>query len=144
MLTMRWLKKAWRDPFWFIVTLPFKLIYLILRWALSGPSGGDYVLKRSKSGKPQYEHREIAEEILGRRLEHWEVVHHINGRRDDNRPSNLCVMSRRNHDRYHAWYDWIRNNYGKYPRRATQLKKLREDFYGEILAEAKRKRTEAG
>ena len=143
---MRWVKKAWNDPFWFIITLPFKLIYLLLRWALTGSGGnsGDYVLKTSGSGKARYEHREIAEEVLGRRLQHWEVVHHINGRRDDNRPSNLCVMSRRNHDRYHAWYDWIRKNYGKYPRRATQLKKLRGEFNGEILSEVKRTRIVAG
>ncbi len=84
-------------------------------------------------GTDQYEHRLVAEEILERRLVFGEVVHHINGRRDDNRPENLCVMSRVNHDRYHAWYDWIHKTYGRYPKRQTQLKKLREDFNGILL-----------
>lgn len=99
-----------------------------------------YVVKKTDSGV-QYEHRQIAEEILGRRLLPGEVVHHINGKRADNRPSNLCVMSSRDHDRYHEWYDWIYKNYGNYPRRETQLKKLRESFNGIILEEFVSKRT---
>jgi hypothetical protein len=98
-----------------------------------------YVLRRSKSGHDQYEHREIAEEILGRHLEAWEVVHHINGRRNDNRPSNLCVMDYRDHDLYHQWYDWIFKTYGNYPRRKTQLQKLRESFSGKLLADFENK-----
>ena len=142
---MRWLKKAYRDPVWFIITLPFKLIYLFLRWLASDnvPTKGDYVSRKSLSGKIQYEHRLIAEQVLGRRLHRWEVVHHINGRRDDNRPSNLCVMSHQDHESYHKWYD--RTRYlGRYPRRATQLKKLRESFNGILLADFKNKRTRTG
>lgn len=92
-----------------------------------------YVLRKSASGRDRYEHRLIAELILDRRLEKWEVVHHINGRRTDNRLKNLCVMDRRDHDRYHEWYDWIYRSYGNYPRRETQLRKLREDFKGVLL-----------
>jgi hypothetical protein len=75
---------------------------------------------------------------LGRRLEVGEVVHHINGKRYDNSPGNLCVMSSYNHDRYHAWFDWVHKNYGVYPRRDTQLKKLRESFNGRILSDFQR------
>ncbi len=39
-----------------------------------------------------YEHRLVAEEKLGRRLERGEIPHHINGNRQDNRPENIQVM----------------------------------------------------
>lgn len=92
-----------------------------------------YVEIRSPSGKIHFEHRRVAAAVLGRALSKNEVVHHINGKRDDNRPANLCVMDRREHDRYHGWYDWIHEKYGNYPRRETQLRKLREDFGGQLL-----------
>lgn len=46
-----------------------------------------------------YEHRLVAEETLGRRLRSDEHVHHRNGRRWDNRPENLEVMSASEHAR---------------------------------------------
>lgn len=44
-----------------------------------------------------YEHRVIAEQVIGRRLEKDEIVHHKNGKRWDNRPENLEVMDKREH-----------------------------------------------
>jgi hypothetical protein len=93
----------------------------------------EYIQTNSQRNK--FEHREVAESILGRKLLPGEVVHHINGKKYDNRPKNLCVMSSRDHERYHAWYDWIHATYGVYPRRETQLKKLREAFKGRILSD---------
>lgn len=58
----------------------------------------------------------------------------MNGIRHDNRPGNLCVMSAHNHRRFHAWYAWVRDQ-GTFPRRSTQLRKLREDFEGTILSD---------
>ncbi|MEQ1666585.1 MAG: HNH endonuclease [Bdellovibrionales bacterium] len=73
----------------------------------------EYVQTNSEHNK--FEHREVAESILGRKLLPGEVVHHINGKKYDNGPKNLCVMSSRDHDRYHACYDWIHTTYDLAP-----------------------------
>ncbi|HEY8279561.1 MAG TPA: HNH endonuclease signature motif containing protein [Bdellovibrionota bacterium] len=129
----------------FAFTLIFFLGIFTVLFLRKFPSGkritaDGYVLKASAAGQDQYEHRQIAEKILGRPLSSREVVHHINGRRSDNRPQNLCVMDRVEHDRYHGWYDWIYETYGNYPRRETQLKKLREDFGGLLLGDIRKRR----
>lgn len=48
------------------------------------------------------EHRVVAERLIGRCLHPWEVVHHKNRDRQDNRPDNLMVMTRRSHAALHA------------------------------------------
>jgi len=48
------------------------------------------------------EHRLVVERHLGRRLERSEHVHHINGIKDDNRLSNLVVLTKRDHHQLHA------------------------------------------
>lgn len=50
-----------------------------------------------------YEHIYVAETILKRRLRDDEVVHHLDMSRTNNRPSNLCVMTRSGHRLLHAW-----------------------------------------
>ena len=114
------------------------ILFLGAVWLKSLPgrrrTGRGYI-QVEHHGRFSYEHRLVAERVLGRRLEDYEVVHHINGRRDDNRPQNLCVMHETDHESYHAWYNWIRQTYNVFPRRETQLRKLREDFEGILLSD---------
>ena len=55
----------------------------------------------NKNGKVRAEHRIIMEKMLGRPLEADEVVHHIDGNKWNNDPSNLTVMTRREHALIH-------------------------------------------
>jgi hypothetical protein len=49
-----------------------------------------------------YEHRIIAEQMIGRRLKKGEIVHHKNRIRWDNRKENLEVMDAIEHAKHHA------------------------------------------
>lgn len=91
-------------------------------------SRNGYVMKKGWGNHRyfKYEHRMIAESYLGRRLSRNEIVHHMNGRRDDNRPDNLCVIDSDGHNRYHAWYKWIRKQYNCFPQKQKQVRKLKE------------------
>jgi hypothetical protein len=48
------------------------------------------------------EHVLVAETMIGRPLRDDECVHHINGKRDDNRPENLQVLTQAEHARLHG------------------------------------------
>ena len=55
-------------------------------------------------GEP--EHRKIMRIKLGRDLKPDEVIHHIDGNRNNNKPSNLAVMTRSDHTRLHMKEYW--------------------------------------
>lgn len=69
-----------------------------------------YIKKRKIFCNSKFEHREVAERILGRKLSDEEIVHHIDFIRDNNSPSNLCVMNKKNHKHYHNWHRWMEKN----------------------------------
>lgn len=58
--------------------------------------------------------RLLAEEMLGRYLESWEVVHHINGVRDDDRPENIIVLTNSKHLSLHHKQTVKKQPRGKY------------------------------
>jgi hypothetical protein len=57
------------------------------------------IRKRGQKTITIYEHREVMEGLLGRKLTRNEQVHHINGDPQDNRPENLQVLTNAEHQR---------------------------------------------
>jgi len=58
------------------------------------------------SKRTVYQHREIKEKELGRKLNSKEHVHHKNGNRKDNHPKNLEVVSFSGHIKKHRKIEW--------------------------------------
>jgi HNH endonuclease len=77
------------------------------------PDRNGYIRVPLGGGRSAMEHRVVMEQMLGRPLLPQENVHHINGRRDDNRPSNLelWVKPQPNGQRVSDLVQWVVGNY---------------------------------
>jgi len=61
----------------------------------------EYILIKTLHGWVN-EERDIASKCLNRPLSMNETIHHINGKKDDNRPENLYLMTRAEHKAWHV------------------------------------------
>ena len=61
-------------------------------------------LYKMVNGRRVFQHREIMENSLGRKLGRHEQVHHKNGIRNDNRIENLQVVTKTAHESLHKAY----------------------------------------
>lgn len=68
---------------------------------------------KSNSGGYIYEHRIVAEKIIGRILKNVEIVHHLDGNNKNNSKENLMITNRSNHARIHG-IERIRDELGRY------------------------------
>lgn len=55
----------------------------------------------SRNGKNVYEHRDVMEKHLGRKLETFEIVHHIDRNKLNNLLENLEIVCKADHNRHH-------------------------------------------
>lgn len=83
-------------------------------------------------GISEYEHRAKVQKLIGRGLLPDEEVHHINGKKWDNRRTNLALMTRDNHQRWHQRLGRMYEN-KMFPSIQTQKKELIEDFSARIF-----------
>ena len=56
-----------------------------------------------KMGEWVFVHRRVAEKKIGGKIGKDRVVHHKNKKKTDNRPSNLWVMRKSDHDKLHGY-----------------------------------------
>ncbi|MDO9184212.1 MAG: HNH endonuclease [Bacteriovorax sp.] len=79
-----------------------------------------------------YEHREKVQTLIGRKLNSNEEVHHINGKKWDNKKSNLALLTRENHQRWHKHLHFLYSK-KKYPKIKSQRKILVKEFEARIF-----------
>lgn len=55
-----------------------------------------------RTGRAEYTHRRVAEKMVGGKIFPGYEVHHKDGNKNNNRPSNLTVLSKAEHRRIHS------------------------------------------
>lgn len=73
--------------------------------ASQSQSTNSYVYTGYKGKRILWEHRQVAEIILGRKLTTNELVHHVDNNPKNNMPFNLMVLDRRTHVKLHRYLD---------------------------------------
>jgi hypothetical protein len=83
-------------------------------------------------GTSGFEHRVKVEKVLERKLSPDEEVHHINGRKWDNRLSNLALLKKEQHKK---WHMFLKNRPDKqyFIPFKTQRKLLIEDYEARLF-----------
>lgn len=64
-------------------------------------SSGYQQFKDPRTGQWVLTHRRVAEKMVGGKIYPGREVHHIDGDRNNNRPSNLAILSSAQHRRIH-------------------------------------------
>ena len=82
-----------------------KKCYWSLMKSLYNSNNGSYKTATS-FGRRTYIHRAVMENKIGRKLLKTEIVHHKNFNKNDNRLSNLKIMSQSDHIKIHLIYDF--------------------------------------
>jgi hypothetical protein len=65
-----------------------------------------YIRVNVGPGRVRHEHRVVMEKLLKRPLRRGEVVHHRDGKKGNNKPSNLQLMKAEAHKSLHANERW--------------------------------------
>lgn len=65
----------------------------------------NYVYNKKDYKQSVWQHRQIVEKLLGRKLNTNEVVHHLDGNPKNNELTNLIVLSRQKHGALHRFLD---------------------------------------
>lgn len=120
----------WLIPAWSILKLRFRNKPKIKIEPIKRHNSNGYIITAEDG---EFEHRNIAKQILGRELEANEVVHHVNGIRTNNEIGNLCLMDSEKHEHFHSWLRWKKEKNGRYPSIAQQKRVLEEEYGGTLL-----------
>lgn len=97
-----------------------KKMGLKINWKYVYESGDGYLVNCSDRNNRYHIHRRVMEEKLGRKLTSNEIVHHIDGNKLNNDPSNLIIVTRKEHIKIHR--EDLKEGHAKYLENKCQYK----------------------